>query len=228
MNHFFKIDLFVSILLTVPLSILKTLAILLPSIGSVEENKREFLIYESTFSDIVGIIVFYTVLGVLNPINEDMRGYGFIVGDLIGTTAFSIVISYFLIYVFQKLRGQAKLFLLISVLMILYAFGEMLNLSSLIIILMFGLILNNYKLFFRGTLFNLIDDEEKTLGIIEDFKTVTLESAFVIRTFFFILFGWSIKMDDLLNLNSFLIGASIVFIIFFVRSITLFLFSRTT
>ena len=70
LNHFFKIDLFVSILLTVPLSILVS-AILLPSIGSVEENKREFLIYESTFSDIVGIIVFYTVLGVVNPINED-------------------------------------------------------------------------------------------------------------------------------------------------------------
>ena len=77
-------------------------------------------------------------------------------------------------------------------------------------------------------MFKLIDDEEKTLGIIEDFKTVTLESAFVIRTFFFILFGWSIRLEDLLNLNSFLIGASIVFIIFFVRSITLFLFSRTT
>ena len=133
--------------LTVPLSILSS-AILLPSISSVEENKREFLIYESTFSDIVGIIVFYTVLGFLNPVF--VPEYGFIIGDLIGTTAFSIVISYFLIYVFQKLKGQAKLFLLISVLMILYAFGEMLNLSSLIIILMFGLILNNYKLFFRG------------------------------------------------------------------------------
>ena len=111
--------------------------------------------------------------------------------------------------------------------MILYAFGEMLNLSSLIIILMFGLILNNYKLFFRGALFKLIDNEEKTLGIIEDFKIVTLESAFVIRTFFFILFGWSIQLEDLFNLNSFLIGVAIVFIIFLVRSITLFLFSRT-
>lgn len=226
LNRFFEIDLYVSLLLTVPLSILSS-AILLPSIGSIEENKREFLVYESTFSDIVGIIVFYTVLGLVNPISEETGGYGFIVGDLVGTTAFSIVISYFLIYVFQKLKGQAKLFLLISVLMILYAFGEMLNLSSLIIILMFGLILNNYKLFFRGALFNLIDDEEKTLGIIEDFKTVTLESAFVIRTFFFILFGWSIRLEDLFNLNSFLIGASIVFIIFFVRSVTLFLFSRT-
>ena len=226
LSQFFKIDLYISLLLTAPLSILSS-AILLPSIDSVEENKREFLIYESTFSDIVGIIVFYTVLGLVNPEKEGGGAYGFIIGDLVGTTIFSILISYFLIYVFQKLKGQAKLFLLISVLMILYAFGEMLNLSSLIVILMFGLILNNYKLFFRGVLFKLIDNEEKTLGVIEDFKTVTLESAFVVRTFFFILFGWSIQLEDLFNLNSFLIGASIVFIIFFVRSITLFLFSRT-
>ena len=111
--------------------------------------------------------------------------------------------------------------------MILYAFGEMLNLSSLIIILMFGLIINNYKLFFKGVFFKLIDDDKKISEIIDDFKVVTLESAFVVRTFFFILFGWSIKISDLFDLKSFLIGLSIVVIIYLVRSITLFIFSGT-
>ena len=216
LNYFFELPIIHSLLLTVPLSILSS-AILLPSIDSVEENKREFLIYESTFSDIIGIIVFYTTLNFINPTTESSVVYGFIVSDLIGTTVFSIVISYFLIYIFQKLKGQAKLFLLISVLMILYAFGEMLNLSSLIIILMFGLIINNYKLFFRGVFFKLIDDDEKISEVIDDFKIVTLESAFVVRTFFFILFGWSIKISDLFDLKSFLIGLSIVFVIYLVR-----------
>lgn len=226
LNYFFELPIIHSLLLTVPLSILSS-AILLPSIDSVEENKREFLIYESTFSDIIGIIFFYTTLNFINPTTESSEVYGFIVSDLIGTTVFSIVISYFLIYIFQKLKGQAKLFLLISVLMILYAFGEMLNLSSLIIILMFGLIINNYKLFFRGVFFKLIDDDEKISEIIDDFKIVTLESAFVVRTFFFILFGWSIKISDLFDLQSFLIGLSIVVAIYLVRSITLFIFSGT-
>lgn len=226
LNYFFQLPVIHSLLLTVPLSILSS-AILLPSIDSVEENKREFLIYESTFSDIIGIIVFYTTLNFINPTTESSEVYGFIVSDLIGTTVFSIVVSYFLIYIFQKLKGQAKLFLLISVLMILYAFGEMLNLSSLIIILMFGLIINNYKLFFKGVFFKLIDDDKKISEIIDDFKVVTLESAFVVRTFFFILFGWSIKISDLFDLKSFLIGLSIVVIIYLVRSITLFIFSGT-
>ena len=226
LNYFFDLPIINSLLLTVPLSILSS-AILLPSIDSVEEKKREFLIYESTFSDIIGIIVFVTTLSFINPTTESSEVYGFIVSDLIGTTVFSIVISCFLIYLFQKLKGQAKLFLLISVLMILYAFGEMLNLSSLIIILMFGLIINNYKLFFRGMFFKLIDDDEKISEIIDDFKIVTLESAFVVRTFFFILFGWSIKISDLFDLKSFLIGLSIVTVIYLVRSITLFVFSGT-
>ena len=224
--YFFDLPIIHSLLLTVPLSILSS-AILLPSIDSVEEKKREFLIYESTFSDIIGIIVFVTTLSFINPTTESSEVYGFIVSDLIGTTVFSIVISCFLIYLFQKLKGQAKLFLLISVLMILYAFGEMLNLSSLIIILMFGLIINNYKLFFWGVFFKLIDDDEKISEIIDDFKIVTLESAFVVRTFFFILFGWSIKISDLFDLKSFLIGLSIVTVIYLVRSITLFVFSGT-
>lgn len=226
LNFFFGLPIIHSLLITVPLSILSS-AILLPSIDSVEENKREFLIYESTFSDIIGIIGFYTTLNFINPTTQSSEVYGFIVSDLIGTTVFSIVISFCLIYIFQKLKGQAKLFLLISVLMILYAFGEMLNLSSLIIILMFGLIINNYKIFFRGVFFKLIDDDEKISEIIDDFKIVTLESAFVVRTFFFILFGWSIKIGDLFDLKSFLIGLSIVVVIYLVRSITLFIFSGT-
>ena len=227
LNSFFQLDIGVSLLITVPLSILSS-SILLPSIDSVEENKREFLIYESTFSDIIGIIFFYTVLGLTMSKNVFVPDYGLIISNFFGTTLFSVIISLLLIYVFQKLTGQAKLFLLISVLMILYAFAEMLNFSSLIIILMFGLILNNYKLFFKGILLRLIENEEKVESIIDDFKVVTLESAFVVRTFFFIIFGWSIKITDLFDLKSFVVGGTIVLIIFAVRMVTLLIFSKTT
>lgn len=226
LNYFFEIQTLHALLLTTPLSILSS-AILLPSIGSLKDNKREFLIYESTFSDIIGIIVFVTVLSFISPDAENNRVYGFILSNLIGTTVFSVFISYFLIYLFQKLKGEAKLFLLISVLMILYAFSEMLNLSSLIIILVFGLMLNNYKLFFKGFLSSLIVGDQKILEIIDDFKVVTLESAFVVRTFFFILFGWSININDLLDLKSFLIALSIVVIIYLVRCVALLIFSLT-
>ena len=47
------------------------------------------------------------------------------------------------------------------------------------------------------------------------------------RTFFFILFGWSININDLLDLKSFLIALSIVVIIYLVRCVALLIFSLT-
>ena len=47
----------------------------------------------------------------------------------------------------------------------------MLNFSSLIIILMFGSILNNYKYVFKGLLLRLIENEEKVESIIDDFQS---------------------------------------------------------
>ena len=87
--------------------------------------------------------------------------YGLIISNLFGTTLFFRDYIFSFNICFSKLTGQAKLFLLISVLMILYMICEMLNFSSLIIILMFGLILNNYKLFFKGILLRLIEMKKK-------------------------------------------------------------------
>ena len=212
-----------ALLITIPLSILSS-AIILPSISSLKEKKREFMIYESTFSDIVGIISFYGVLGFLGSSDQNILPETF--RDLFFTIIISIVISYVLIYVFQKLKGHAKLFLLISVLLVLYSLGKMMHLSSLIIILIFGLILNNYRLFFKGPLkeFVLEDRVEK---ILDDFRLVTVESAFVVRTFFFILFGWSIVFSDLLSFKVIGIGIVLLIIIYFVRAFVLFVFNGT-
>ena len=117
-----------------------------------------------------------------------------------------------------------KLFLLISILLLLYAVGKLFHLSSLIIILIFGMILNNYKVFFAGGLSRLINDE-KVEHILADFKVVTGESAFVVRTFFFIIFGWSVSVGSMFNLKSIAIGIALLIIIYVVRAICLFIFS---
>jgi len=218
-------ELIQALLVTIPLSILSS-AIILPSIEDLEEEKKEFMIYESTFSDILGIISFYSILSMNQTTSETSEVYGFILSNLMGTIVFSVIVSYILIYIFQNLKGHAKLFLLISVLLVLYALGKMMHLSSLIIILIFGLILNNYKLFFRGFLKDFII-EKKIENILDDFKLVTVESAFVVRTFFFILFGWSISFNKLTNLKSFLFAIGILSIIYIVRAIVLFVFNGT-
>jgi len=46
----------------IPLSIMSS-AIIIPSVSGIAANDREFMVYESTFSDIFGIMAFYLLLG---------------------------------------------------------------------------------------------------------------------------------------------------------------------
>ena len=225
MNFLFDEEMLTCLLFTIPLSILGS-AVILPSIDDVEKEKREFMIYESTFSDIIGIIGFYAVLSFANAgIGESVTGVtGEVIGNLLLTVIFSVVISYILIYVFQNIKGHVKLFLLIAVLLLLYAIGKMFHLSSLIIILIFGIMLNNYKVFFRGGLKSLLK-EDKVGHVLQDMKVVTAETAFVVRTFFFIIFGWSVYLGSLWSFKVIGVGLLILLIIYAVRAIVLFLFN---
>jgi len=222
LNYVMDVEVLNALLYTIPLSILSS-AIILPSIDDLEEYKREFMIYESTFSDIIGIVGFYSVLTMVGSQTGESV-YGEVFGNLALTVIFSIIISYILIYIFQNIKGHVKLFLLIAILLLLYAIGKMFHLSSLIIILIFGMILNNYKVFFRGGLMKLLNIE-RVEQVLEDMKVVTAETAFVVRTFFFIIFGWSVYLGSLLSFKVIGIGLLILAIIYLVRAVTLFIFN---
>lgn len=196
-----------------PLSILSS-AIIIPSVTGLSPDKKEFHVYESTFSDILGIMMFYFLTGGLNPA-EDSGVIGFI-GNLGITVIISLVASYGIILIFQRIKSQVKLFLLIAVLLLLYALGKKMHLSSLIIILIFGLVITNMKLFFRGKLGKLLHFE-KAKSIHHELHVITAETAFVVRTLFFVIFGITIALSSLLNFKVALISLLIIFSIYIIR-----------
>ena len=206
-----------------PLSILSS-AIIIPSVSVLNVNKKEFHIYESTFSDIMGIMMFYFLIGKLNPA-EDSGVVGF-TGNILLTIVISLVASYAIILIFQKIKSQAKLFLLIAVLLLLYALGKKMHLSSLIIILIFGLVIANMKLFFAGKLSKYLEFK-KAHQIYHELHIITLETAFVVRTFFFVIFGLTIAITSLFNLNVASISLLIIASIYIIRFILLRLFVGT-
>jgi Kef-type K+ transport system membrane component KefB len=222
LNCIMGIEMLNALLYTIPLSILSS-AIILPSIDDLDKDRREFMIYESTFSDIIGIVGFYSVLTFVGS-NSNNGVYGEVFGNLILTIMLSVILSYVLIYVFQNIKGHVKLFLLIAILLLLYAVGKMFHLSSLIIILIFGIILNNYRVFFKGGLLKLLK-VERVEAVLDDMKVITAETAFVVRTFFFIIFGWSVYLGSLLSFRVIGIGLLILAIIYLVRVIVLFVFN---
>ena len=206
-----------------PLSILSS-AIIIPSVSVLNVNKKEFHIYESTFSDIMGIMMFYFLIGKLNPA-EDSGVVGF-TGNILLTIIISLIASYAIIIIFQKIKSQAKLFLLIAVLLLLYALGKKLHLSSLIIILIFGLVIANMKLFFKGKLAKYLEFK-KAHQIYHELHIITLETAFVVRTFFFVIFGLTIAITSLFNLNVAIISLLIIASIYIIRFILLQIFVGT-
>lgn len=224
LNFFIIPDFFTSLLYAIPLSIMSS-AIIIPSVGGLSEDKKEFMVYEGTFSDILGIMFFYFLIG-----NAGEESAKVVVMDVVSnitiTVVLSVLISYGLVLIFQKLTSQVKLFLLIAVLLILYSVGKLFHLSSLLIILIFGLVLNNQKIFFRGFLRKAINPT-KVKRVLVDFHLVTVESAFVVRTFFFVLFGITITLSSLLNGEVALISLAILLALYIIRLILVKLFIQT-
>lgn len=212
------ITLYQALIYAIPLSIMSS-AIIIPSVGGLKGAKKEFMVYESTFSDILGIMFFYFMLEAETGSSSKEIALD-VVSNIGLTIAVSIVLSYLLVYIFQKLTSQVKLFLVISVLMLLYALGKTFHLSSLLIILTFGLILNNTNIFFRGPLRKVVN-KESVKPILHDFHIVTLESAFVIRTFFFVLFGMYITLSSIIDWRVAVISLAIVAALYLVRFILL-------
>ena len=193
-SFFFSIGFIQALFYSIPLSIMSS-AIIIPSVHHLGEDRKEFLIYESAFSDILGIMFFYFLEASLtkNGVDEVTT---YVVSNIVITLIVAILLGFLVIILIEKVRAQVKLFLPIAVLILLYSMGKLFHLSSLIFILVFGLMINNRTMFFKGFLLKAIksDHFEDTF---DDLKTLTLESSFVVRTFFFIVFGMTITADGL-------------------------------
>ncbi|MCB9168830.1 MAG: cation:proton antiporter [Flavobacteriales bacterium] len=217
-QRFIVDDWYTALVYATPLSIMSS-AIVLPSVSGLVHEKREFMVYEATFSDILGIMLFYFLV-------DDHTGKpaaalaAQITGSVLLTVVVSILVSVAVVWVFQRIRTRIKFFLLIAVLMLLYAIGKKLNLSSLLIILVFGLMVKNHALFFRGTLHRLARPSVMR-GILNELHLITGETSFLVRTFFFIVFGMTMDLTALFSPYVVLVSALLIVVIYGIRLISL-------
>lgn len=200
----------------VPLSIVSS-AIVLPSVAQLPQKRKEFMVYEATLSDIFGIMLFYFLIDDHEGASNTRIAMAF-GGNVLLTIVVSVIVSIGLLWIFQRIRSKVKFFLLIAVLMLLYALGKKMNLSSLLIILVFGLVVSNQGLIFRGWMSRIMGTTG--IGNIErELHLVTAETAFVVRTFFFLVFGLTIDVRRLLDGDVLMIGAAVTGVIYLVRVI---------
>lgn len=216
LNYFLQMSAEEAIIYSVPLGVVSS-AIAIPSVAELPNAKREFIIYESTFSDILGIMLFnYLVAG--NPLSAGSAGHFFM--GLFLIILISSVSSLLLLFMLNYTTAHVKFFLIFSILITIYSVSKFFHLPSLLLILVFGLMINNTEIVIKGKLKKYLNPE-KLKDVLKELKLITAESAFIIRTFFFILFGFTINLQSLLNYDVILIGSLIIATILIIRFILL-------
>lgn len=204
-----------AIIYAIPLGIISS-AIAIPSVIDFTEEKKEFIIYESTFSDIIGILLFNFIVATAVV---DWAAVGGFFSDIILSIIVSIVVSLILTYFIQSINAQVKFFLVFSLLIILFSVGKLLHLPSLILIMVFGLIINNTQLL-RRIPFGQVAWQKAGL-FSADLKLITAETAFLVRTFFFLIFGYTLNLALIVDEGVATIGLLIVASILIIRYIFL-------
>lgn len=211
----------ISFVYAVPLSVISS-TVVASSINYLSESKREFLTYESSLSDIIGILVFNFLIA------GNMFSLGLITLDIINVViaiVASVAVSLLLLFLLVRTNVDVKAFLIFAVLLLIYALGHKWQMPTLLAVLIFGLIVNNWHTAPFRALHKLLRPTEVKQAT-STIKSVTAESAFLIRTFFFTMFGYMIDVRVLGNIKVILVGTMIVLIIFLARYLYLRIFVR--
>lgn len=181
-------------------------AIVLPSVHHLSHEKREFLIYEASFSDVLGIMLFnFLALGHV----IDLQSTAWFFASIPIAILLSVLVCFVLMLLLVKNKVDIKFFLVFAVLVVVYIGGKSMQLPSLLTILMFALVVNNWELMRWQPLKHYFSDD-RVNEMAAFLKSITAESAFLIRTFFFVIFGFSIDLAFLNNPDVLKLGSIIV------------------
>lgn len=194
-----------SMLNAIPLCVISS-AIAIPSVKNLGKFNKEFVIYESSFSDILGVLLFN-----FYAINEafSFLAIGSFLMQIVIMLVFALIATLLLSLLLNNIKHHVKFLPIIILVILIYELSKVFHLPGLIFVLIFGLFLGNLNQLEK---FNLTKKFKitKLIGEVHKFTEITVEAAFVIRASFFVLFGFLLEASEILNLKS----LPIAFIIF--------------
>jgi len=200
----------------IPLCIISS-AIAIPSVKSLTPFNKEFVIYESSLSDIIGVLLFNFV--ALND-SFGFASFGYFGLELIIITVISFVATIGLAVLLNKIEHQIKFAPIILLVILIYAVSKIYHLPGLIFILLFGLFLGNLDELKQFKWIENLNPDQLNIEV-HKFKELTIEAAFLVRSLFFLLFGYLIQINEILNTNTLIWAVGIVMAIFALRAIQL-------
>lgn len=178
----------------VPLCVISS-SIAIPSVKYLSSFNREFITYESSLSDIFGVVFFNFV--ALNELGQShsMLEAGL---QLLIMILVSFIATVLLAFLLGKIDHHIKYIPIILLVLLIYAIAKLYHLPSLIFILILGLFLGNLDELKRFKWVARLKPDELNTEV-HKFKDLITEATFLVRTVFFLLFGYLIETNEILN-----------------------------
>ncbi|HET9057176.1 MAG TPA: cation:proton antiporter [Chitinophagaceae bacterium] len=188
-------------------------AIAIPSVRNLTPHNKEFIIYESSFSDIFGVL-FFNFITLNQSINAQSFGNFALEFIIIIIISFTAVLG--LSFLLSRIKHHITFAPIILIVILIYAVSKIYHLPGLVFILVFGLFLGNLD---ELKHFDWIEKlrPEKLDKEIKKFKEINGEATFLIRALFFMLFGFLMEPREIFNISTLPWSISIVFLIMLVR-----------
>lgn len=218
-SHFGNISFQAGLANAIPFAVVSS-AIAIPSAQNLSDSNREFVTYESSLSDIFGVIFFNFI-----TLNEVITFGSFtkFTFEIILMLVITVIATLGLAFLLSKIKHHVKYAPIILIIILIYAITKIYHLPGLLLILLFGLSLGNLDVFKDVSFIKLLKPE-----ILEEevhkFKELVTEMAFLVRAFFFLLFGFLINLNELLNVDAVVWTMGILVAIYVLRFIFLKLF----
>ncbi|MGB9638621.1 MAG: cation:proton antiporter [bacterium] len=163
---------------SIPLAVISS-AIAIPAVNDLDKKNKDFITYEISFSDILGIL-FFNLLAYKNYIKIDIV-WDFSISLLL-MIILSLLFTLFLVFLIHYLDYYVKFVPIILSILMFYALAKIVKLPSLVLVLIFALFLNNIELFKNFSLkkFKLPDYFDFALMDLETkrFRDIVIEITF--------------------------------------------------
>ena len=203
-----------SLIGAIPLCVISS-AIAIPSAVNLSKKNKEFVTYESSLSDILGVLFFDFVF---RNVTIDFHSFWIFLVQILIIAVISFIATIGLSFLLGKIDHQIKFIPIIILTILIYAVSKIYHLPALI--MLFGLFIGNLDELKR---FKLIErfKPQKLDTEVHKFHEILIEGTFLIRALFFLLFGFLIDNKELLNTETFFWALGIVGAIFLIRYVQL-------
>ncbi|MEO8823703.1 MAG: cation:proton antiporter [Ginsengibacter sp.] len=215
-HYFGGISLRQALINAIPISVISS-SVAISSAKNLSIENKEFVIYESSFSDIMGVVFFNFAIENVYVNGGAFLHFGF---QVLIICVVSFIATLGLSFLLRNIDHPIKHAPIILLIILIYAVSEIFHLPALLFILFFGLFLSNIDELKNLKWIKKLNPYEFNKEV-SKFREIVMEGAFLIRTFFFTLFGYSFETKEIINGETFGSALLIFAVIIIIRAIIL-------